>query len=254
LFTPNRSRAVPNRSRTDPNRPRTDPEKIENIRVWDLPVRVFHWLLVASVAGAWFSRGSESLRDLHLMFGYTVAFLLMFRVYWGFAGSYHARFESYDCRPLSVLGDLWSHFFGTILRTAGHTPAAAAAVVLLLVLAATTVACGILVVGTKVEGEMLGQVHAVVANALVAFAGLHVASVFWVSLRRRENIVRSMFSGRKIGRHRERIGRARTRTALALLVLVLGYWGLDRLFAMSDAYSPLSSMPSVDAPAAGGGE
>lgn len=237
---------------SEPKRQRTDPEKIESIKVWDLPVRVFHWLLVVSVAGAWFSRGSETWRDVHTMFGYTVAFLVLFRVYWGFAGSYYARFASYDCRPLSVLGDLWSHFAGTILRTVGHSPAGAAAVLVLLALAATTVLCGILVSGTKLEGNVLGKVHALAAQGFVAFSLLHVASVVWVGIRRRENLVRAMITGRKIGRHRERIGRSRLRVAAILLLLVLGYWAVDRLFALSDAYDPLGAARTTAAAVAGG--
>ena len=61
-----------------------------NILVWDLPVRVFHWLLALSFAGAWITAESERWRLLHVTLGYTLGGLLAFRVLWGLVGTRHA--------------------------------------------------------------------------------------------------------------------------------------------------------------------
>ena len=65
------------------------------VLVWDAPVRVFHWLMVASFAGAWLSAESERWRLLHVTLGYTLAGLVVFRVLWGLVGTRHARFASF---------------------------------------------------------------------------------------------------------------------------------------------------------------
>ena len=66
------------------------------IRVWDLPVRVFHWLLVLCIIGSIISVniGGNAI-EWHAYFGYSVLTLLIFRITWGFVGSTHARFTSF---------------------------------------------------------------------------------------------------------------------------------------------------------------
>jgi cytochrome b len=220
---------------TNGTRPRTDPEKIESIKVWDVPTRVFHWLLVVSFAGAWLARGSETWRDVHEMFGYTVAMLIAFRVFWGFAGSYYARFSSFDLAPVRILSDLRGHFYGTVQRSVGHSPAGAAAILGLLSMAVIVVATGIIITG-KLDDPWLGSIHVFVADAMLFFVAMHVSFVVWVSFRYRENLVRAMLTGRKIGRHRERIGRSRWAVGVVLFIGVIGYWSVDRFFALSSYY------------------
>jgi len=60
----------------------------EKIRVWDLPVRVFHWLLAGSFAVAYLVAESEQLRGVHMILGYTATGLIVFRIIWGFVGSH----------------------------------------------------------------------------------------------------------------------------------------------------------------------
>ena len=69
------------------------------ILVWDLPVRVFHWLLRRLFAGAFLTAESERVRDLHVALGYTFAGLLAFRMAGGVVGSRYARFRSFAFGP-----------------------------------------------------------------------------------------------------------------------------------------------------------
>ena len=69
------------------------------VLVWDAPVRVFHWLMVLSFAGAYLTAESERWRLLHVTLGYTMAGLVVFRMLWGLVGTRHARFASFVRGP-----------------------------------------------------------------------------------------------------------------------------------------------------------
>ena len=78
------------------------------IRVWDLPVRAFHWSLVACVVGLVISGNiGGSAMTWHFRFGYCVATLLLFRIVWGFAGGHWSRFASFIYPPSQVLKRAW---------------------------------------------------------------------------------------------------------------------------------------------------
>src|SRR5690349_14013981 len=97
------------------------------IRVWDLPVRVFHWLLAGSFAVAYLVAESDPLRGLHVILGYTATGLILFRIIWGFVGSQFARFSSFLFSPGAAIEYLRSlakqpqHYIG-------HTPAGSYAI------------------------------------------------------------------------------------------------------------------------------
>lgn len=105
--------------------------KHDQIRVWDLAVRIFHWSLVILFTVAWFS-GEES--DLiHSWSGYAVLALVIFRIIWGFIGTKYARFSEFFYSPAKITGYLKS------LRTArpehylGHNPAGGLMVFIMLI-------------------------------------------------------------------------------------------------------------------------
>ena len=79
-----------------------------SILVWDLPLRLFHWLLAAAFAGAFVTAESERWRDVHVMLGYTTLALIAFRVAWGFIGTRYARFASFAFGPSRVVSYLRS--------------------------------------------------------------------------------------------------------------------------------------------------
>lgn len=201
----------------------SDPDRIEWIKVWDIPTRIFHWLLVVSFAGAWLTRSSERWREAHEVFGYTIGGLIAFRFVWGFAGSYYARFSAFPWGPAGVLAYLRSLASGHPERHVGHTPAGALAALTLLVLGVLMVGSGI-AVGRDFGGDELAALHAWFGKLMLAVAVIHLAGVLACSVAHRENLVLPMIHGRKCGRHAERIGRSRAAAGLALLFSVLGYW------------------------------
>ncbi|MGZ8270267.1 MAG: cytochrome b/b6 domain-containing protein, partial [Methylophilus sp.] len=75
----------------------------KQVVVWDIPVRIFHWLLVVSFAGAWLSAESEKYQLIHYAFGYTAGALVLFRIIWGFVGTKYARFYDFIKGPKAII-------------------------------------------------------------------------------------------------------------------------------------------------------
>lgn len=183
--------------------------KPRSVRVWDLPVRLLHALLVLGVAAAWWTAGDARRLDLHVAAGSLVAVVLVLRLLWGFVGTEHARWRAFLFSPAAVLRHLRSLLRGDAPRFLGHNPVASAAMLVgLLILVALSVT-GVLVLGGEEGlGLLAGRVdtatgialhapHEVLAWALLGFVGLHLAGVLKESLRTRENLPLSMVHGRK---------------------------------------------------------
>jgi len=192
------------------------------IRVWDAPVRLFHWLLVLCFAGAWLSAESERLRELHVTFGLTMAGLVVLRIVWGLVGSRHARFTAFVRGPSAALAHLKALRERRAPGHAGHNPAGGWAVLALLGLIAVTAASGWLTYSDS--GEVWEELHEAGANVLMVMVVLHVLAVLVTSVLQRENLVRAMVTGRTRGPAAEDNGPPRRALAAMLLAVVLGFW------------------------------
>lgn len=180
------------------------------VLIWDWPVRIGHWLLVAAFALAWLTGESETFRKVHAWAGGTVVGVIAFRLLWGLVGTRHARFASFVRGPRAVFayvrGLLRPHPDEAVY--AGHNAAGGWAIVGLLALGLLTGASG-WAVYQELGGEWLEEAHEVLAGAMLALAGVHVAGVIVSSLAHGENLVRAMFTGTKRGRADEAIPGAR---------------------------------------------
>jgi cytochrome b len=165
-------------------------------RVWDVPVRVFHWTLVACFAAAYALGDFDEWRNVHVMLGYTVLGLIVFRLLWGFVGTQHARFRSFAYGPGAALRHLRDEATGHAPRYLGHNPAGSWAVYGLLALGLATGLTGYLY-HSEIGGETFEDLHEVLANAWLALVVLHVLGVIFSSVKQRENLVRAMVTGRK---------------------------------------------------------
>ncbi len=196
------------------------------VLVWDAPVRVFHWLMVLSFAGAYVTAESERFRLLHVTLGYTLAGLVVFRLVWGLAGTRHARFSNFVRGPAAI----WSYLRGLVGGRAehhvGHNPAGALAIVLLLGLSLAVTASGF-VLYNQFSGEWVEEVHEAAANIMMAVVLVHVAGVAVSSWLHRENLVGAMITGRKTARPEDGIRSAWRSVAAMMLVAVLGFWWLQ---------------------------
>ena len=105
-----------------------DTPSVRKVLIWDAPVRVFHWLMVLSFAGAYLTAESERWRLTHVTLGYTMAGLVAFRVLWGLVGTRHARFSSFVRGPAAIARYLRGLVGGRPEHHAGHNPAGALAI------------------------------------------------------------------------------------------------------------------------------
>ncbi len=196
------------------------------VLVWDAPVRVFHWLMVLSFAGAYLSAESERWRLLHVTLGYTMAGLVGFRIVWGLWGTRYARFSSFVRGPAAI-----ARYVGALLRGSpehhtGHNPAGALAIVALLLLTLGIGVSGWAVVNDT-GGKWLEEGHEVAANLMLFVVLVHVAGVAVASWMQHENLVGSMLTGRKTARPDEALRGAWRSVAALMLVAVLGFWWLQ---------------------------
>lgn len=193
------------------------------ILVWDLPLRVFHWLLVVTFAGAFLTAESERVRDVHVALGYTFMGLVAFRLVWGAIGSRHARFASFAYGPKAVLAYVESLARRRPIHYAGHNPAGGWAIFAILALGIVTAASGYAVYADA-GGRWVESLHEGAANALLALAIVHVVAVVVSSVLHRENLVTAMITGFKAGDASDAIGRTRWAPAAVLAAAVVAIW------------------------------
>lgn len=196
------------------------------ILVWDAPVRLFHWLMVASFAGAWITAESESWRMVHVTLGYTMAGLVAFRILWGLVGTRYARFSSFVRGPSAIVAYVRGILQGKPEHHTGHNPAGALAIVALLGLTIVITASGW---GTfnEIGGKWLEEGHEIAANVMLALVGAHILGALVSSWLHRENLIGAMISGRKPGRPEEGVRSAWRTVAAIMLVVVVGFWWMQ---------------------------
>jgi len=165
------------------------------IWVWDPLVRVFHWSLVAGMAYEFvFEQGTF----LHNTLGQVLLGLIALRVVWGFIGSKHARFVDFVRGPFTVAGYLKDMLLGHPKRYLGHNPAGGVMVLALLLGVAGTSITGWMMISDALWGEeWIEELHEGMSWLTLALIAGHVGGVVLASLQHRENLVRSMITGRK---------------------------------------------------------
>lgn len=182
---------------------------IDNIRVWDLPTRLFHWLLVCAIVGSVVtSQIGGNAMEWHFRFGFAIASLLMFRLVWGFMGGRWSRFSAFLYSPATVARYLKGDSDAD--HTIGHNPLGAASVFAMLVVLVAQVSTGLF---SDDEIAAAGPFAKFVSNAsvssatsyhttigkylLLALIVVHLAAIAYYALAKRQNLVPSMVHGNK---------------------------------------------------------
>ncbi len=166
------------------------------IKVWDLPLRIFHWALAASVLIAWFSANVYD--TVHEIFGYVTLGLISFRLIWGFVGTRYSRFANFAISPHAVLRYMRRLVRVRPGRYIGHNPAGASMTVALLVLLAISTISGWMQITERFFGvTWVEEVHTYSSNLVIILAVVHVLGVFLMCALQKENLVRAMITGRK---------------------------------------------------------
>jgi len=208
---------------------------ISRIRIWDRPVRLFHWGLILLV-GLSFASGKSGAWTLHYLSGYAILTLVLFRILWGFFGSENARFLHFLRSPLAAarqLGRLTKRDSDT---ETSHNPAGGWMVVVLLALLLTQAFSGLFanhdpgfsysqhgplaLKVTEVTSESLSALHLAVQRYLLLAIGLHVLAIMLYKLVKGHELVMPMLTGEKLLPEGVKAPRlASGRLALGLLVL-----------------------------------
>jgi len=166
------------------------------VHVWDLVVRITHWLTASCVLAnlVLLEDGSR----LHRWAGYIALGSVILRLLWGFVGGLHARFKSWLPTPERLFPYLKLLLNGKPPRYLGHNPAGAVAMLLMWALVIALAISGYLMSTDEYFGEeWLESLHGFLANALLAIVLLHITAALAESWRHGENLVRSMFTGNK---------------------------------------------------------
>ncbi len=180
------------------------------LKVWDLPVRIFHWCLVALFAFLfWTGKTGGNLMEYHLLAGYTVLTLVIFRVMWGFAGSTHARFSTFLAGPARGIVFAKKLFSSAPAASAGHNPIGGWMVVVMLLSLSVQAVTGLfsnddiategplMSLISKDLSDRLSGIHYWNFNLLLVLAGVHIAAVLFHVFVKKENLVGAMFTGIK---------------------------------------------------------
>ncbi|MGB7317682.1 MAG: cytochrome b/b6 domain-containing protein [Planktotalea sp.] len=168
----------------------------ETATVWDPLVRIFHWSLLAAFVAAYVS--GDAWEKLHIKVGYVVIGLIAFRLVWGLIGSTHARFTDFVYRPSTIIAFLRDSVAFKAKRYLGHNPAGGAMVIALLVtLSAIGVSGYMMTMDAFWGAEWVEDLHEAFVSASLILIALHIAGVLFASFEHKENLVKSMFTGRK---------------------------------------------------------
>lgn len=186
-------------------------QKIKQIKIWDVPVRLFHWSLVAGFVLAYVS-AEVGILEAHVLIGYFLIALLVFRILWGVVGTQYSRFRSFVFSPAETVGYIQSMRSAHPAHYYGHNPAGALMVFGLLALLAAIFMSGLLTLAAvDYEGPLLflaNQVsddtsyffrhaHDFFVDVSMLLIPLHLLGVIAGSIQHKENLARSMVTGMK---------------------------------------------------------
>jgi cytochrome b len=182
---------------------------MQKIAVWDVPVRLFHWLTAMLVATA-YTTWRLNWMDWHAYSGYALLALVVFRLLWGFFGSETALFARFIAAPRRAASHLAQLLRREPDHQVGHNPAGGWMVLLLLTLLLAEALTGIYTnndvadVGPLTEvtpapvANFITTLHDVLWQALLAAVALHILAVglYWAA--KRQNLLLPMITGRKV--------------------------------------------------------
>lgn len=226
----------------------------KRIKLWDLPTRLFHWLLVILIAAAVVSgKVGGAAIDWHGRIGLAIVGLIVFRLVWGIIGSSHARFASFFPTPGSVAAYLRGQWTGV-----GHNPLGAISVFGLLALIAVQVGTGLFgnddiaftgplfaLIGKDLSDTLSG-IHTFAINILIALIALHLAAIIFYTRVKKEQLIKPMLTGWKDVRPGQ--GESAKGGGLIAFIVALAM-ALAVVYAASGAWLPAPQVAATPAAA-----
>jgi len=183
---------------------------VEKRLVWDLPTRVFHWLLALDILALYLSaEGGTPKMEWHFRFGYVALGLVAFRIVWGFVGPRHARFATFLVGPRKLFAYLRGFLKRDSAPAPGHNPAGALMVIVILLMVGLQAVSGLFTYddiafggpyygykGGELQGVM-GSIHHRNFSILQWLILAHIGAVLFYLFYKRQNLIGAMFHGRK---------------------------------------------------------
>lgn len=184
------------------------------IRVWDLPLRLFHWALALSVIGAyvcikaaaqttgWFASAGVDWMYWHTMLGYATVALILFRLLWGIFGPRYARFSQFVRGPSTIMAYFRGEYHGL-----GHNPLGALSVIALLLVFGFQGFSGLFIDDFLWPGPLasldsawsktLSSLHRQNEIIMLVLFALHIAAIIYYRVFQNKNLVPAMITGNK---------------------------------------------------------
>jgi len=178
--------------------------------IWDLPLRIFHWLFVITIAGAWYTSEQEGeFIEFHMMFGYVAIGLLIFRIFWGVVGPKHARFKQFLPSISTLVNYVKSVKEKKSYYTPGHNPLGSLMVVLMIILISLQAVSGLFIdddifssgpyygsIAPATE-KVMSFLHHNVFDIMIISIVLHLLAIAYYWKVKKENLVSPMITGKK---------------------------------------------------------
>lgn len=175
------------------------------VRVWDLPTRIFHWLLVVLLGFSWWSAENHEM-DWHRLSGLILVGLIVFRLIWGFIGGSTARFSRFVRGPSTIIAQMRGR--GDGVKRPGHNPLGGYSVLAMLAVLTAQLASGLFAIDVDglesgylshlvsfEQGRAAAEFHEAAFALLRGLVLLHLAAIVFYFVARKRNLVRPMITG-----------------------------------------------------------
>jgi cytochrome b len=208
--------------------------------VWDLPLRVFHWLFVATIFGSWFTIEQGYIEN-HMLLGYFALSLVIFRILWGFFGTKHSKFIEFIPTPKKLINYILAVKQGKSPYVPGHNPLGSLMVIVMILLVCLQAISGLFIdddifssgpyygaLGSSV-GNIMSFIHHNFFDFMLIAIGFHIFAIAFYWKVKKQNLVLPMITGKKsseIIKEEDKIPHSKIILAiiLALLVATFVYW------------------------------
>ncbi|MFT2091748.1 cytochrome b/b6 domain-containing protein [Paraglaciecola sp. 2405UD69-4] len=207
--------------------------------VWDLPVRLFHWLLVICIFAQWFTvEVLEDATDIHFYIGYFTLGLIIFRLIWGIVGTTYAKFSSFLASPKTMLAYLKSLGNKNHSPTIGHNSVGGLMLPAVLLLVGLQATSGLFITDDIInEGPYYASasdtiksymmwLHHNIFNVLLGLIAIHLLAIFYYRFALKHDLISPMFTGKKVVKPADAITSSKLLLAVIIAVLVASfvYW------------------------------
>ena len=213
----------------------------KHVLIWDLPLRIFHWLFAFTVIASWYTSDQDNdLIELHMQLGYFALGLLVFRVLWGFVGTKHSLFTSFIPTPKRLVLYIKNLSNNRIESNVGHNPLGSLMVILMILLISLQAISGLFInddvfssgpyyesVSKDIEKIMV-FLHHNVFDFMIAAIILHLVAIGYYVRIKKQSLILPMITGKKAEKINNTLEIKHSKLWTALLVVIVAaifvYW------------------------------